>query len=226
MTVGRVHGDSSRRCCSPPRRCATLVTALGPLQQGIAAGASVFEVLDEPTEQFGGGREARAAARCDRLPRRELRVHEREGRGAARRRISTSPPARTSPSSGDRAAASPRSSVWCRASTIRHRAACCVDGVDVRECNLRDLRDNVALVSQDVVLFNDSIRNNIAFGVDERRSREAVEEAARIAYVRRVRAASCRRGSIRRSAIAARCCRAASASASPSRARCSRTRRS
>jgi subfamily B ATP-binding cassette protein MsbA len=39
-----------------------------------------------------------------------------------------------------------------------------VDGINVRDCNLRDLRENVALVSQDVLLFNDSIRNNIAFG--------------------------------------------------------------
>jgi subfamily B ATP-binding cassette protein MsbA len=57
-----------------------------------------------------------------------------------------------------------------------------VDGIDVRECNLKDLRDNVALVSQDVVLFNDSIRNNIAFGVDNP-DPKAVERAAHIAYV-------------------------------------------
>ena len=37
-----------------------MVTALGPLQQGLAAGASVFEVLDEPTEDFKSGRNARA----------------------------------------------------------------------------------------------------------------------------------------------------------------------
>ena len=42
-----------------------------------------------------------------------------------------------------------------------------VDGINVRDCNLRDLRANVALVSQDVLLFNDSIRNNIAFGVEK-----------------------------------------------------------
>jgi subfamily B ATP-binding cassette protein MsbA len=57
-----------------------------------------------------------------------------------------------------------------------------VDGVDVRECNLRDLRENVALVSQDVLLFNDSIRNNIAFGV-ESADPAAIEAAARAAYV-------------------------------------------
>jgi subfamily B ATP-binding cassette protein MsbA len=57
-----------------------------------------------------------------------------------------------------------------------------VDGMDVRECNLRDLRHNVALVSQDVLLFNDSIRNNIAFGV-EAPDPKAIERAAQIAYV-------------------------------------------
>jgi subfamily B ATP-binding cassette protein MsbA len=57
-----------------------------------------------------------------------------------------------------------------------------VDGVDVRDCNLRDLRANVALVSQDVLLFNDSIRNNIAFGMDAP-DPAAVEAAARAAYV-------------------------------------------
>jgi subfamily B ATP-binding cassette protein MsbA len=57
-----------------------------------------------------------------------------------------------------------------------------VDGTDVRECNLRDLRANVALVSQDVLLFNDSIRNNIALGV-ENPDPAAVEAAARAAYV-------------------------------------------
>jgi subfamily B ATP-binding cassette protein MsbA len=57
-----------------------------------------------------------------------------------------------------------------------------VDGIDVRECNLGDLRQNVALVTQDVLLFNDSIRNNIAFGV-ENADPAAIEKAARVAYV-------------------------------------------
>src|SRR6185369_15519786 len=57
-----------------------------------------------------------------------------------------------------------------------------IDGIDVRDCNLRDLRANVALVSQDVLLFNDSIRNNIAFGVADADPKK-IDEAARMAYV-------------------------------------------
>ena len=39
-----------------------------------------------------------------------------------------------------------------------------IDGVDIRDLPLKDLRSQIALVSQDVVLFNDSIANNIAYG--------------------------------------------------------------
>ncbi len=39
-----------------------------------------------------------------------------------------------------------------------------IDGVDVKGLTLTSLRQQIALVSQDVVLFNDSIRNNIAYG--------------------------------------------------------------
>ena len=71
-----------------------------------------------------------------------------------------------------------------------------VDGIDVRECNLRDLRDNVALVSQDVLLFNDSIRNNIAFGVDNP-DPKAVERPRRQSPTSTSSPPSCRRASTR-----------------------------
>ena len=56
-----------------------------------------------------------------------------------------------------------------------------IDGHDVREYELKSLRDQIALVSQEVVLFNDTIRSNIAFGREV--SSAAVEEAARAAHV-------------------------------------------
>jgi subfamily B ATP-binding cassette protein MsbA len=55
-----------------------------------------------------------------------------------------------------------------------------IDGRDVREVTLRSLRAQVALVTQDTVLFNDTIRANIAYGRPDR-SVGDVERAARMA---------------------------------------------
>jgi subfamily B ATP-binding cassette protein MsbA len=50
-----------------------------------------------------------------------------------------------------------------------------IDGVDVRDVRQRDLRALMGIVSQEAILFNDTVRNNIAFGAEE------VSEAAVIA---------------------------------------------
>lgn len=57
-----------------------------------------------------------------------------------------------------------------------------LDGHDLREYTLSSLRDQVALVSQNVHLFNDTVANNIAYARTEEYSREQIEEAARMAY--------------------------------------------
>ena len=55
-----------------------------------------------------------------------------------------------------------------------------LDGIDIREYHLRDLRNHFGIVSQEAILFNDSIYNNIVFGM-ENVSEADVHEAARIA---------------------------------------------
>lgn len=63
-----------------------------------------------------------------------------------------------------------------------------IDGRDIRSLRLHDLRELTGYVNQDAILFNDTIYNNITFGVDTSRPApdglswpEAVERAARIA---------------------------------------------
>src|SRR5262249_17109009 len=56
-----------------------------------------------------------------------------------------------------------------------------VDGVDLRAANLRSLRQQIGMVTQETVLFDDTIHNNIAYG-RRRAKREEVEEAARRAF--------------------------------------------
>jgi subfamily B ATP-binding cassette protein MsbA len=56
-----------------------------------------------------------------------------------------------------------------------------IDGVDVREATLRSLREQVALVTQDTVLFDDTIAANIAYGVP-RASIDEIQAAATAAH--------------------------------------------
>ncbi|HEY8932387.1 MAG TPA: ABC transporter ATP-binding protein [Rariglobus sp.] len=56
-----------------------------------------------------------------------------------------------------------------------------IDGLDVRDMRLADLRRNIALVSQDPVLFNDTIYNNLLLGRQDA-TRAEVEQAARDAF--------------------------------------------
>jgi ATP-binding cassette, subfamily B, bacterial MsbA len=56
-----------------------------------------------------------------------------------------------------------------------------IDGVDTRDISLPSLRALTGIVSQDTVLFNDTVRNNIAYASSERFSQEQIERAARAA---------------------------------------------
>lgn len=58
-----------------------------------------------------------------------------------------------------------------------------IDGAPIRDYTLRSLRNNIALVSQDVVLFNDTIANNLAYGQLRGCSDEELHKAAEAAYV-------------------------------------------
>ena len=56
-----------------------------------------------------------------------------------------------------------------------------VDGVDTRDIQLASLRSLTGIVSQDTVLFNDTVRNNIAYGAAGRFTEEQIVAAARAA---------------------------------------------
>ena len=94
-----------------------------------------------------------------------------------------------------------------------------LDGVEVQDYRLRNLRRHIALVTQQVNLFNDSVANNIAYGdLAGRRARTSSERPRPPMPANSSR--SCPRAWTPRSARTACCCPAASASAWPSPARC------
>ena len=58
-----------------------------------------------------------------------------------------------------------------------------LDGTPIRDYTLKNLRDNISLVSQDVVLFNDTITNNLSYGELRKHSQEEILRAANAARV-------------------------------------------
>jgi ABC-type multidrug transport system fused ATPase/permease subunit len=55
-----------------------------------------------------------------------------------------------------------------------------LDGIDIRKLRLKDLREQMGIVSQEAILFNDTVANNIAFG-NVHATQEDIEKAARAA---------------------------------------------
>ncbi|MBT8357667.1 MAG: ABC transporter ATP-binding protein/permease [Deltaproteobacteria bacterium] len=56
-----------------------------------------------------------------------------------------------------------------------------IDETDIRDCSISSLREQIAIVTQDPILFNDTIKNNIAYG-NQKASNDEIEQAAKAAY--------------------------------------------
>jgi len=163
---------------APLRR---LVGVVGPLQQGIAAGESVFEILDTPGEGEGGAR-AIDRARGE-IEFREVSFVYSADKGEVLRKVSfVARPGETIAIVGR--SGSGKSTLVGMLPRFYDASSgeVLLDGVDIRDYRLRDLRDQLSLVSQDVMLIDDSVRNNIAFSAPEADA-TAVEAAARAAHV-------------------------------------------
>ena len=52
-----------------------------------------------------------------------------------------------------------------------------IDGYDIRQATMRSLRDGIAMVTQQTILFNDTVRNNIAYGSLERSESDLIKAA-------------------------------------------------
>jgi subfamily B ATP-binding cassette protein MsbA len=179
MTTGELIGFlTALGMLAQPLR--NLIGVTGPMQQGIAGAQSIFAMIDEPAEPQGGGRVV-GRVRGD-VEFANVSFTYDTGKVPALRGVSLT----VAP--GENIAIVGRSGSGkstlvnllprfyeVKSGSVR------IDGVDVREYELHSLREQIAVVSQDVVLFNDTIRNNIAFGREV--SAEAIEQAAEAAHV-------------------------------------------
>jgi ATP-binding cassette, subfamily B, bacterial MsbA len=163
---------------SPLRR---LVAISGPLQQGIAAGASVFEVLDQDREPRGGTL-ALARARGD-LRFEHAGFTYRDDKGAVLQDIDLEARAGQTVAIVGRSGSGKSTLVGLvpRFYDLT-QGRLTLDGVDVRDYPLHELRRQISYVGQDVTLFDDSVRNNITCGLPGVTEAQ-VEAAARAAHV-------------------------------------------
>jgi len=161
-----------------------LVQVADPLQQGITAAESLFELIDEPPEPVGGGH-ALSRARGD-VEFRDVAFSYPQGDRPALRGVSIEVTAGTSLAIVGRSGSGKSTlvSLLPRFYDVAS-GSILIDGRDVRDYDLRSLRAQIAVVSQDVTLFNDTIRNNIAFGrkVSENDLLQAAEAAHVLEFV-------------------------------------------
>jgi subfamily B ATP-binding cassette protein MsbA len=158
-----------------------------PLQRGLAAAESVFGLVDTPVEEDGG------TTVIERV-RGEIEFQD----------VTLTYPTRTEPAlRGVSFRVSPGETVALVGGSGGGKTTLAnlvprfytpdagrvlLDGHDIQSLTLESLRDNLALVSQDVVLFNDTIRANIAYGAmgaaDERQIVAAAEAAHAMDFIR------------------------------------------
>ena len=152
-----------------------------PLQRGLAAAESVFSLLDETEEDDRGTRTLARAQGALRFEDVGFTYPQAERPALARIRLDIAPGetiALVGSSGGGKTTLAnliPR---------FYHpqQGRILLDGINLEDLTLASLRGNLALVSQDVVLFNDTVAANIAYGSKRDAPRDAIVRAAQAAH--------------------------------------------
>ncbi len=159
-----------------------LTTVNGEFQKGMAAAKTVFTVLDEPTEQ-DTGTQVLSHIKGE-LSVRNLTFSYPGHDKTVLHDISFEVPAGKTVALVGRSGSGKTTISSLLPRFYEHtQGEILLDGHNVQQCKLASLRRQVAGVSQQVVLFNDTIANNIAYAYQGELSREQLELVAEKAHV-------------------------------------------
>ncbi len=164
-----------------PRPIRQLSEANGEMQRGIAAAESLFEVLDESLEEDFGKYEKDGAA--GEIEFRDLSFSYAKEKKRALNNVSLK-------IKSGQVVALVGASGGGKSTLVNlllrfydyQEGGIFLDGVELKEYSLANLRRQMALVPQQVTLFNDTVSNNIAYGTLAKAPREQILQAATDAY--------------------------------------------
>lgn len=159
-----------------------LTTVNSEFQKGMAACVSIFDVLDQQVEQDKGSHSIERAK--GKLDFKGVTFSYPSKENAALKNISFSvKPGQTFALVGRSGSGKSTISSLLTRFYDNQTGEIRLDDLLLRDIPLKDLRRQFALVSQHVVLFNDTIANNIAYGSEGKVSREQILAAAKTAHV-------------------------------------------
>lgn len=163
----------------PPLKHLTNINA--QLQKGIAASQSIFAMLDIASEKDSGTLDIGRAE--GRIEYRDVNFSYDPAKGRVLDSISfTVEPGETVALVGRSGSGKSTIIKLLPRFYELEDGKILLDGNDINDYRLQSLRDQIALVSQHVTLFNDTIANNIAYGRLAKVSRDDIREAAKAAY--------------------------------------------
>jgi subfamily B ATP-binding cassette protein MsbA len=159
-----------------------LTTINNQFQKGMAACASIFEILDERDEDDNGDvvlKRAKGKLEFDNVT---FSYPGKQNPALSNVSFSANPGQSIALVGRSGSGKSTISSLLTRF-YVPQTGEIRLDDAPLNSIDLKSLRAQFAVVSQNVTLFNDSIANNIAYGATQTVSREQIEEAAKIAHV-------------------------------------------
>lgn len=165
-----------------PRSLRQMADIMGLAERGLAAAETVFEVLDLPPEPDQGTTHLGRAQGKIELRNVSFRYTGQEQYALQDITLTINPGQTVAIVGASGSGKTTLASLIMRFYDVE-KGAIFVDGVDIRDYVLADLRRNIAYITQFVTLFDGTVEKNIAYGAaDGKASPEAIWEAARLAH--------------------------------------------